>query len=191
MRNYDDIDYHEFVDKELKKKGFCIKSVTEEYMDSRFYDIMAFVNGVLAEYQDVYELWKPKPKEWFFNPLNRKFDFSLIIEDNNGEIALLAFSSINNNKLHIHFTHVKKKYRSMGLSKLHTLKLSQIGIDQGLQSYEGKADKQNSGSIILLLKMGYKIESMKDNGLIFFIGDLKETIEKTYRAYIRDSKLLK
>ena len=184
MRNLNSTNYHEFVNIELKKKGFCIKSVTKEYMDSRLNDIMAFVNGILNEYKDAYELWKPKPKEWFLNPLNRKFDFSLVIEDFDGEIALLAFNSINN-KLHIHFTYVKKKYRSMGLSKLHTIKLSQIGIDRGFQSYEGKADKQNTGSIILLLKMDYKIESMEDNGLISFIGDLKETLEKTYKEYCK------
>jgi len=187
VRKYNKIDYHKFVDEELYKKGFCIKHITQEYMNLRLKEIMEFVNGILTEYKDIYKLWSPKPKDWFLKPMNRKWKFSFIIEKNSGDIGLFNFSSVYGNNLHNHCTYVNRIFRGIGLAKLHMIKLCQTGLDDGFKKYEGYWDKGNNRSIILHLKMGFKIETMRKNEQLLLIGNLREIRDQTYKLYLRKS----
>ena len=182
------IDFHEFVNTNLGNKGFKIRPVTEEYIVPRLNDVMSFVNGILKEYENTYKLWTPKNKEWFLNPMNKKFNYSYTIEDDMGKIVLLNFSSVYGDRLlHNHCTYVDKSYRNYNLAKLHMIKVCQRGIEDNLTDYEGFWDKYNNGSIILHLKMGFRIESMRKDEQLLLRGSLHEIIERTYNLYCKES----
>jgi len=168
---------HKFVEQELKKKGLHISPITEDYINLRLNDFMKFVNDILEEYKDIYKLWEPKPVEWFINPMIDKWKFSYVIEKQNGEIALFNFTSVYGKNLHNHCTYVHKKMRGMNLAKYHLIKICQVGIENGFENYEGYWDKRNNGSLILHLKLGFKIVSMRKNEQLLLVGNLNEIKE--------------
>lgn len=179
--------YHNFAKEELKKKGFIIKSLNEDYMNERLNEIMQFVNGILNEFSGNYKLWKPKPKEWFLNPMNNKWKYSSIIENEENEICLINFTSVYSGLLHTHCTYVNKKYRNLGLNKLHKIEVCQTGLENNFLKYEGIWDKYNNGSIILYLRLGFKIESMRNDEQIVMVGNLEEIRNKAFNLYKKDN----
>lgn len=179
--------FHNFVESELKKKGLNIKLLTEEYIKLRLTDVMNFVNGILNEFKDNYKLWTPKSIEWFLNPMEKKWEYSYLIENHNKKICLLNFSSVYGEILHTHCTYVNKEYRNFGLNKLHKIKICQKGIDDNFYKYEGIWDKNNNGSIILYLKMGFKIENMRKSEQIIMMGDLYDIRNRAFNLYKKDN----
>lgn len=179
--------YHDFVDKELEKGGFSIKPINEDYINRRLSDCMSFVNGILEEYKNVYTLWKPKPKEWFLNPMNRKWDFSFTIENINRQIILLYFASVYDAVLHGHCIYTDKNYRGFGLAKLLMIKFCQKGLDCGFIQYEGYVDKNNNGSILFHLNIGLKIENIRNNEQLFVTGDLIDIRNRAFDLYKKET----
>lgn len=174
---------HLFVDSELKNKGFRIVKLTEDILHSRLSDIMNFVNSILVEHKSLYPLWDEKPIEWFANPMDRKFQYSYLILTDLEQIALLNFTSIYGANFHNHCTFVDKSYRGKNLAKLHMIKICQRGIDDGFDHYEGYWDKQNNGSIILHLQMGFNIQHMRKEEQLMLSGDVQKVKKKTLQLY--------
>jgi hypothetical protein len=176
--------YNEFVDQGLKNNGLAIKRISEDYMRTRLGDIMSFVNGVILEYGEAYG-WVPQMEDYFMNPMNRKFDFSYMIERiNSNEIVLFNLHSVYGDALHNHCTYANKKFRGMGLAKLHMVKICQAALENGFRKMEGYWPKRNSGSIILHLKMGWLIERMDERNKLFLIGDAELIRERTRNLYM-------
>lgn len=183
---FDNINFHEFVDGELKRKNCSIKPVTEEYLRLRLEEIMTFVNDIRAEYSQAYG-WSEETREYFLNPMDRKCLFSFLIEkDQSGEICFTSFASVYDDRIHVHFTYAKEGSRSVGLGKLHSIKLCQTGLDHGFTRQECYIPKHNNNSISFYMKMGWKIESMRNEQELFLAADLKEVRDQTYRAYLKE-----
>lgn len=182
------MDFHAFVDQELARYGFSIKRISEEYMQRRLHDIMRFVNSVRVEYSDVYG-WNPESESYFLNGLDRKWDFSYSIEKNGDqEICFVNFASVYGDIIHNHCTYAKQKYRKMNFAKLHMLKLCQSGIDDGFSYQEGYWPKHNNGSLVLFLKMGWKIEEIRKQGSqVFMLANLIEVRDRTYQLLLKEA----
>jgi Acetyltransferase (GNAT) family len=184
----DNIDYHNFVDRELSKKNFRIIKITEKLLNERLNEIASFVNSIRREYSLSYG-WNEETMEYFLNPMDRKFEFSFLIEKKgNNEIAFISFASVCNNSIHHHFYYTGKNYRNLGLAKLHSIKLSQTCIEQKFSKLEGYAPKKNSNSIRLLLSLGYEIENIRNSNEVFLIADLKTVRDSSYNLYIKNIK---
>lgn len=169
MNDFNQINFHDFVDKELSLRGFAIKLISEDYMNHRLPEIMNFVNIIREEHGAVYG-WQAESKAYFTNGLNRKWDFSFAIERiNTRELCFISFSSVYGDNIHIHCSYANAKYRNMGLAKLHMIKLCQTAIDAGFTHLEGYWPKHNNGSIILHLRMGWQIEDLRKEGNHLFI----------------------
>ena len=172
--NSDSNIYNNFVDQELKKRGFLIKPLDEVYIKLRLSDCLTLVNGVLEEFKDIWQDSEPKSPDYFLNPLDRKWEYSFVIEDMQKNIVFLNFSTVYGNIIHNHCTYTDRNYRSLGLAKLHIIKLCQLGLDKGFHRQEGIFDKNNNGSLILFLKMGFKIEKIRKESQVVMSGDLVE-----------------
>lgn len=181
--------YYNFAEQELRKKGFIIKPLDEDYMNKRLDECMDFVNNILNEYKESYNFWDLKTKEYFLNPLDRKFDYSFVIEDKFNNIAFIQFASVYGEKIHRHLTFTKKEYRNQGLIKLHQIKLCQWGIDNGFKEQEAFCDLNNNGSLIVFLKMGFKITGIRKEIQAAISGDLKNIRDTTFRLYQKENKL--
>lgn len=175
------MNYHDFVDLELQNRRFVIKNITENYMIENLDEIMNFVNNVMIEFQNNYG-WEPLGREYFLNPLDRKWDFSQsIVSIKDQSICAIYLTSVYGSNIHHHCSYTRKDLRGFNLSKLHMIKLCQLGLDSGYTNSEAYFPKNNNGSLILHLKMGWKIEDIRKNGSqIFMVGDLLEIRNKTY-----------
>jgi hypothetical protein len=181
--NYSPLDYHGFIDEKLAAIGFKIILITEETMTERIDDFMAFVNGIRAEYSSLYG-WKEESREYFLNPLNNKFRYSFAILNLKNEICFVNFSSVYDKIIHNHCTYARKDTRGFNFAKLHLIKLCQTGLDNGFTHQEGFWPKSNNGSIILFLKMGWKIENLRNNKELFMIADLEYVSNRAYELVL-------
>jgi hypothetical protein len=172
-------DYHSFVDSRLSASGFRIVTITEDLMKNRLNDFMTFVNSVRLEYSGLYG-WKQETKEYFLNGLVDKWKYSYAILNNDGDICLVNFSSVYEELLHTHCTYVGNAYRSHGFAKLHNLKLCQSGLDNGFAGIEGYWPRTNNESIILYLRMGWKIESViESKDCVLMKTSIEESRDRT------------
>ncbi len=177
------INFHSFVDQKLAENGFKIVCVSNELMNSRFEDFYNFVNNIRKEYESVYG-WKQEPREYFTNPLVDKWKYSFTIMNDKDELCFVNFSSVYDNIIHNHCTYARKDTRNFNFAKLHIIKLCQTGLDNGFTHQEGYWPKSNNGSIILFLKMGWKIESIRNNEDLFMIADLEKVRNQTYHLVL-------
>lgn len=184
-RNYSQIDFHKFVDLELAKKEFRIVQITESLMKSRVDDFMKFVNGVIEEYKHIYS-WKPESREYFLNGLVNKWNYSYTIMNSNDDIFFVNFSSVYDDIIHNHCTYAHRDARNLNFAKLHIIKLCQIGLDNGFKYQEGYWPKKNNRSIILFLKMGWKIESIRKDTELFMKASLEKVRNQTYELIINE-----
>ena len=181
--NYSKINFHKFVDDELSKNGFNICLITKEFMEQRVNDIMNFVNGIRLEYKDLYG-WNTETKEYFLNGLNDKWKYSFIILNANDKICFLNFSSVYGDIIHNHCTYAGKDTRNYNFAKLQIIKLCQTGLDNGFTHQEGYWPKNNNRSIILFLKMGWQIHSIRNDRDLMMIADLEKVRNQTYNLII-------
>jgi hypothetical protein len=181
--DYSSINFHKFTDEELAKNGFRIKTISEDLMKKRTDDFMNFVNGIRVEYNNLYN-WSAEPREYFLNGLVDKWKYSFTILNRKDEICFVNFSSVYGDIIHNHCTYARKDTRSFNFAKLHIIKLCQTGLDNGFGFQEGYWPKNNNGSIILFLKMGWQIESIRNNEQLFMIADLQKVRNKTYELVI-------
>ncbi|MCC6865846.1 MAG: hypothetical protein IT280_06755 [Ignavibacteria bacterium] len=172
--------FHKFVENKLSEKGFTIRLINKELMENRLIDFMKFVNEIRKEFEIKYG-WNQENEEYFLNPMNNKWKFSYTILNSFNEICFVNFSSVYKDIIHNHATYAAKDYRKNDFAKLHIIKLCQTGIDEGFTHQEGYWPKNNNGSIILFLKMGWKIESIRNDRDLFMISNLKEVRDKTYK----------
>lgn len=179
MQDYDNTDFHGFVDSKLGEKGFKIAVISEELMNNRLDDFMSFVNNIRGEHNPVYG-WKPETKEYFLNGLKDKWKYSFTIMNQKDEPCFVNFSSVYGDIIHNHCTYARKDTRGFNFAKLHIIKLCQTGLDNGFTHQEGYWPKNNNGSIILFLKMGWKIDSIRNNNDLFMIADLEKVRNQTY-----------
>jgi hypothetical protein len=181
--DYSNMNFHKFVDDKLNENGFNIRLVSKEFMDKRVDDIMNFVNGIRTEYKDLYE-WATESKEYFLNGLVDKWKYSFTILNAKDEICFLNFSSVYDNIIHNHCTYARKETRNYNFAKLQIIKLCQTGLDNGFTHQEGYWPKNNNRSIILFLKMGWEIQSIRNNKDLLMIADLEKVRNQTYELII-------
>lgn len=177
------INFHRFVDEQLAEKGFRIVLITKELMDERIDDFMAFVNGIRTEYSKIYG-WQTESREYFLNGLNDKWKYSFAVINEKNELCFVNFSSVYGDIIHNHCTYARKDTRNFNFAKLHIIKLCQTGLDNGFTHQEGYWPKHNNGSIILFMKMGWKIESIRNNTDLFMIADLEKVRNQTYELVL-------
>jgi hypothetical protein len=180
---YSDVNFHKFVDDKLAENGFKIAVITQEMMQKRIDDFMNFVNGIRNEHQDVYG-WTPEPMEYFLNGLNDKWKYSFTVINMKDELCFVNFSSVYGDIIHNHCTYAAKHTRGFNFAKLHIIKLCQTGLDNNFTHQEGFWPKNNNGSIILFLKMGWQIESIRNNKELFMIADLEKVRNRTYELVL-------
>jgi len=187
MQTVGGFDFHKFVDDELSSNGFRVRQITNEYMTARLDDIMGLVNGTREEYARSYG-WKSEPREYFLNGLKRKWDFSFAVEAiSTGTICFVSLSSVYGDILHMHCAYAAEKYRGANLGKLLNIKLCQTGIDAGFSLIEGYWPKQNNGSIILFLRMGWQIDDLRKEGTqLFLVADLGKSRDQTYQLILKE-----
>jgi len=181
--DYSKIDFHRFVSDKLMENGFRILLITRDLIEERLDDFMDFVNGIRTEHKSLYG-WSAEPEEYFLNGLTNKWDFSFTIVNDNDELCFVNFSSVYGNIIHNHCTYAGKNTRGFNFAKLHIIKLCQTGLDNGFNSQEGFWPKNNNGSIILFLKMGWEIQTIRNNKELFMTADLEKVRNKTYNLVI-------
>jgi hypothetical protein len=165
---------NKFIDLNLKSKNLEIIQITYDVMNTRFEEIKTFVNSVISEFSDEYG-WKEESDQYFLNPLDRKFRYSYLIQNKDTKkICFVSFASIYFNKLHLHFAFGDSKYRNLGLGKLSQLNLYNEALKERIEMMDAYWPKHNNGSIILFLKIGWKIEEIRKEGTqIYMLGDIK------------------
>lgn len=177
------MNFHDFVSAKLAENGYRIAPVTKKFMEDRIDDIMKFVNDIRREHESVYG-WKQEKKDYFLNPLVDKWKFSFTIMNEKDELCFVNFSSVYDQIIHNHCTYARRDTRNFNFAKLHIIKLCQTGIDHGFTHQEGFWPKHNNGSIILFLKMGWKIENIRNNEELFMIADLETVRNQTYKLVL-------
>ena len=184
QNDYSKISFHEFVDEKLAENSFGILLITEELMKKRVEDFMNFVNGIRKEYKDLYK-WKEEDAKYFLNGLNDKWKYSFTIVNEKDELCFVNFSSVYGDIIHNHCTYARKDMRSFNFAKLHIVKLCQTGLDNGFTFQEGFWPKNNNGSIILFLRMGWEIQSIRNDKELFMKADLEKVRNQTYELIIK------
>ncbi len=179
MTDYSNIDFHEFIDLELSKAGYKIVTLSQDIMTSRLKDFNKFVNDIFSEYADEYK-WKPVDDSFFLNPMNDKWKYSFAILDKDERIHFLNFSSVYDDHIHNHCTFAGKESRGKNFAKFHIIKLCQTGLDNGFTYQEGYWPKNNNGSIILFLKMGWNITHIRNNQELGMSAELDKVRNRTY-----------
>ena len=179
------IDFHKFVDSKLYENNFRILLITENLMQERLQDFISFVNGIRAEYRELYK-WGEESREYFLNGLNDKWKYSFTIVNEKNELCFVNFSSVYNDIIHNHCTYARKETRSFNFAKLHIIKLCQTGLDNGFTHQEGYWPKNNNGSIILFLKMGWEIQSIRNGKELFMTADLEKVRNRTYNLIMNN-----
>lgn len=164
------------------RAGSVIKiSVLDElFMNENLNEVMGFVNAVRSEFSTLYN-WKTLDRQYFINGLTDKWKYSSIIRDITGNICLVNFSSLyNGDTVHMHGTYVDPKHRSKGLAKSHMMYFCRLAVKNGIGKMEGYWPKNNSGSILLHLLMGWYIDSINDEkNCVKLIADPKTVAERT------------
>lgn len=181
------VDVHSLVNIRLSAAGFTVSSLTESVMVSRLDEVMDFVNSIRGEYGNAYG-WKPEPREYFLNGLNRKWEFSYLIEEiSSKKISFVGLCSVYDNLLHLHCAYAARGQRRIGLGRFFNLKVCQVGIDKGFSEIEGFWPKHNSGSLILFLRMGYQIEDLRKAGTqLLLSANLAASRERTIQMILSD-----
>jgi hypothetical protein len=181
--DYRKINFHDFVSNKLVENGFKILLITSEIMEERLDDFMNFVNRIRHEHHKLYG-WESEPKEYFLNGLTDKWKYSFTIVNERSEICFVNFSSVYGNIIHNHCTYAAHNTRSFNFAKLHIIKLCQTGLDNGFTYQEGFWPKNNNGSIILFLKMGWEIQSIRNDKELFMTADLEKVRNRTYNLVV-------
>lgn len=187
MNFVDDPD--EFVDHELRKNNLQIIAVTEEIIIKRLAGIKNFINSIMNEYSTKYPGWTEKNDEYFLKPMDRKFSYSYMIVDEKDEILNMTFNSIYGDRMHIHCMFTRDDFRKKGLTKLSVIKACQKGIDDGFETIGGFWPKNNNGSLVLFLRLGWTIEYMRNDVELFLKGNLREIVKNAMRLYIKENQL--
>jgi hypothetical protein len=156
-------------------------------MERRLDDLMRFVNVIRDEYGAKYG-WVHETREYFLNGLNRKWDFSFCVEESRSErIALLSLTSVYSEVLHTHCVYAGKAYRSLGLGKFQQIKVCQTGLDAGFARIEGYWPKNNNGSLIFALRMGWQVQDLRKKGTqLLLVADLEHTRDEAYRQVLAE-----
>lgn len=181
--NFSAVNFHKFIDENLAQNGYKIIQITEKLMNERLDDFMNFVNEIRKECSNLYG-WAAESKEYFLNGLCDKWKYSYAITDQNGKIGFINFSSVYRDRLHTHCSYAGKNTRNLNFAKLHMIKIGQAGLENGYTQQEGYWPINNNGSIILYLKMGWEIQSIRNDKEIFMIADLEKVRNRTYELLI-------
>ncbi|MBZ0201450.1 MAG: hypothetical protein K8I03_00380 [Ignavibacteria bacterium] len=184
----EDINYHEFVERELGQTGLKIVHVTEDLIKKDLQKFSKFINDAFAEYYDLYKWRRSADEAYLLNPLRDKFKFSFCIFDSHENIKFINFTSILEGKLNNHFTFADRDTRGMNLAKYHIIKLCRTGIDSGYPEQIGYWPRNNNRSIILYLKMGCEISHINEQGLLIMNADNAKVSESAYRMLQKSSR---
>jgi len=180
----DPINYHEFVDTELKKLGLRIELITEDIMRRDIRKFSEFINAAFTEYYEVYKWRKHADDDYLLNPLKDKFKFSFCVRNSANELVLVDFASVLDGKINHHIVFTAKEYRGMNIAKYHSIKLCQTAIESGYKEQIGYFSKKNNGSIILHLKMGYELSHFREDGLLIGYADNAKVLQNTYNMLL-------
>lgn len=169
-----DIDYHKFIDSKLAEKSYKIVLITEKFMTDNLIDVMNFVNNIRNEYKDIYG-WEKENKEYFLNPLVDKWKFSFAILDNSDNLCMVSINSKYKDRIHLHTVLVKNEFRKLGLSKFMLLKTAETALENDVYKLDLFCQKNNTRALLLYLKMGFEIESVRDNKDLLLLSDSEKT----------------
>jgi hypothetical protein len=166
----------------LLLKGFRIIPISKDIMKERLSEIKFFMNTIISEYSEIYG-WKEENDEYFLNPLDRKFDFSFMIEHiDTCKICFVSISSIYDNVLHLHSFFGSKEFRNFGLGKIIQLRMANEALVHSLSEMSAYTPRINNKSIILFLKMGWQImEIRKNNTQIYLKADTKVVLNNLFK----------
>lgn len=137
--------------------------INEDYLNNNLKEIKSFVNDIISENQDKYN-WTQLDDRYFINPLVNKFTFSYLLKDNKtSKIVFINFSSQYNELIHLHFSFCHSNYRGKNLSKIITLNLIRVAKKYNFKKINGYWPINNTGSLILFMKLGFKINDLIKN----------------------------
>ena len=136
-------------------------------MEFRIDEIMSLVNGVRTEFANDYK-WGPEPKEYYLKEIHNKWEFSYMIT-HSGTVVFVNISSLQNGNFHFHGTYTRREYRGRNLATYHMAFISDLANKAGLNEMEGYWPKHNNGSLILHLRLGWKIHDLRKNGEQLFL----------------------
>jgi ribosomal protein S18 acetylase RimI-like enzyme len=174
-------DYHKYIDIVLKEKNLKIVRITKEYMNENLNGIMDFVNEIRFEHKNLYG-WEKESKEYFLKSLVDKWKYSFIIIDSLERPCMISINSRYNDRIHLHTVLVKKEYRRSGLSKYMLLKTAETAIDSSIPKIELYCQKNNTGALILYLRSGFEIDSIRNNKDILLLADSEKTRNICYES---------
>jgi ribosomal protein S18 acetylase RimI-like enzyme len=172
-------DYHRYIDSVLEEKNLRIVRITKEYMNENLYDIMEFVNKIRNEFKNLYG-WEKENKEYFLNPLVDKWKYSFVITDSHKSPCMISINSRYSDRIHLHTVLVKKEYRGSGLVKHMLLKTAETAIENGIPKIELYCQKTNIGALILYLRSGFEIDSIRNNKDLLLVADSEKTRKFCY-----------
>lgn len=176
----------DFVRNRLLLRGYTICSITKPIMHERLHEIMQLVNGVRNEYAKDYH-WLAEPEEYFLKDLPGKWEFSQMITINN-EVVFVNISSLQNDLIHFHGSYTHSDYRGRQLATYHMAFITNLALMCGAIEMEGYWPKHNNGSLILHLKLGWKIYDLRKNGEQLFLKcNAKQTLELSLRQLKRSN----
>lgn len=159
----------------LHSLGFSILTISEAAMVARIDEVMEFVNGIRNEFAGNYK-WTSEPKEYFLKDLPGKWLYSQMIT-HDSKIVFVNISSVQNNVVHFHGSYGSREYRGKGLATYHMAYISSLALQDGIEEMEGYWPKHNNGSLILHLRLGWKIDDLRKNGeQLFLTCNAKETL---------------
>jgi|SRR3990170_5202431 len=181
--DYSKIDFHSFVDNRLNEIGYRLLHITKDVLNERIDDIMKFVNSTRIEFNEKYG-WEEETREYFFNDMVDKWKYSYGIVNEKDEICLLNFSSVYGDIIHYHFIYTRPDLRGISLAKLHFIKLNQVCLENGYMEMELYCPKNNNRGIILYMRLGWEIQSIRNNKELLMRCDLEKVRNKAYELII-------
>jgi hypothetical protein len=175
----------QIIKNELLSRDYSIFSISKTTMAERIDEIMELVNGVRNEYAKDYH-WTAETNDYYFKEIPGKWHFSQMITHQN-RIVFVNISSLQNDIVHFHGSYTHRNYRGRNLATYHMAFISNLAIEAGVHEMEGYWPKHNNGSLILHLRLGWKIHDLRKNGEQLF---LKCNVKDTLGLSLQHLKLL-
>lgn len=182
-KKYSELNFHSFVDQKLAESGYLLLKITKEVVEKQLSDFMKFVNSIRLEFKDVYG-WNEESKEYFLNDMVDKWKYSYGIINRKNEICLLNFSSVYEEIIHYHFIYTRADLRGTNLAKIHFIKLNQVCLENGFKEMELYCPKNNNRGITLYMRLGWEIQSIRNDKELLMRCNLEQVRNKAYELVL-------
>ena len=168
------------IEEKLKNSGFTISILNKSLMTDKLPEIMDLVNGVRLEYSSKY-CWTEEKPEYFLKDIPGKWKYSFAVFDKSGKICMVSINSLYDTSIHFHAVYTGKKFRSLNLTKFVLLKTADAALKNSIPKLELYCQKNNTSAIILYLKTGFEINSIRNNKDILLTADPISVFENCLR----------